>query len=273
MIITDGTRNTLTKGTGVPTAGSCISGGYVTMTNGLLYFRADVSPVVMLYGNGVWAPYTITQTGITTPATGLSASTVYYLYVYSNAGAPTLSLVTTTPTTQDGIQVMTGDATKLLIAVCRSDASGVIQASYTSWLYYNVYNRRKHVLTTFNGTTHTYATSAWRFYNNDATTLKTELMASGVDALFAGIWCYNQLAAAQFMVWISLCYDTTDGTNPSAVVSLGRWSDSYLYEIEGCNYTTFVPSQGYHTFNVVEYGYSAVVPTFSSPQYWIYFYA
>lgn len=83
-----------------------ISGGYVTRSGSNLLFAPEVSNKVYLYEDSIWKPKLIPDVGITTGATGLTASTDYFLYVYDNSGTLTLDLSTTYPTTtQNGIQV------------------------------------------------------------------------------------------------------------------------------------------------------------------------
>lgn len=65
------------------------------------------------------APETVPNGGISLAPTGLSASTLYYVYAYMNSGTMTLEASTTAPTedTTTGAQIKTGDATRSLVGM------------------------------------------------------------------------------------------------------------------------------------------------------------
>lgn len=93
--------------------------------------------------------------GVSIANTGLSASTLYYAYAYMNGATMTLELSTTGHTTgNNGIEVKTGDATRTLVGMIRTQGSTpgqfvdtAAQSFVASW-----YNRKTKALTNGGGT-------------------------------------------------------------------------------------------------------------------------
>lgn len=72
--------------------------------------------------NGI--PLTLPSAGVTASNSGLTASTVYYVYLAGTTASPSLVLSTTTHVTgSNGVEVMSGDATKTLVGMVYSNAS------------------------------------------------------------------------------------------------------------------------------------------------------
>jgi hypothetical protein len=69
--------------------------------------------------------YAIPDSGPTLSTGGLSSSTLYYIYVYDNAGTLTLEASATAYATQagTGIKIKSGDATRTLVGMARTDGS------------------------------------------------------------------------------------------------------------------------------------------------------
>lgn len=65
------------------------------------------------------ALYAIPSAGIILAATGATANTTYYVYVYDNAGTLTLERSTTGHATDsnNGIEIKSGDATRVLVGM------------------------------------------------------------------------------------------------------------------------------------------------------------
>lgn len=72
-------------------------------------------------------------TAIGVSTTGVAAGTTYYTYLYDNAGTLTLELSTTAPTTEYGLEVKTGETTKLLVGWVRTDESA---AQFVDSIFY-----------------------------------------------------------------------------------------------------------------------------------------
>lgn len=66
----------------------------------------------------------IPAVGVTIANTGLTASTLYYVYAYMNSGTMTLELSATGHSTHtDGVEIKTGDATRTLVGMIFTNAS------------------------------------------------------------------------------------------------------------------------------------------------------
>jgi len=68
---------------------------------------------------------TVPDAGVTLSTGGLSATTLYYIYAFMNSGTMTLEASTTAYATQSGtgIRVKSGDATRTLVGMARTDGS------------------------------------------------------------------------------------------------------------------------------------------------------
>lgn len=78
-------------------------------------------------GNGVMINglvYNIPSAGVTLANTGLTAATLYYIYVYNNAGTLTLEASTTAHATDTttGVEIKSGDATRTLVGKVYMDS-------------------------------------------------------------------------------------------------------------------------------------------------------
>lgn len=91
--------------------------------------------------NGI--PLQIPTAGITYTASGLAASTVYYVYLGGTTAAPVISLSTTAYVTgTNGVVVKSGDATQTLVGMVRTNASTQFVDSLASRTCLNWFNRR-----------------------------------------------------------------------------------------------------------------------------------
>lgn len=133
--------------------------GRLTLTSGLPVTTADVTAATTLYftpykgnrialfdGTATWKIYAFSELSIAVPAT---TSTMYDLFMYDNAGTPTLELTawandTTRATAlvlQNGVYVKTGATTRRYLGSCRTTGvSGQTEDSLVKryvWSYYN----------------------------------------------------------------------------------------------------------------------------------------
>jgi len=152
-----------------------VSGGYVSRSSTNIMFAPYSSDALWCYESGEWTYRRIPDSGITTAATGLTASTLYYLYAYSSSGSLTLDMSTTGTTTQNGILVKSGASSRTLVAYCYSNASGAITTvneDASTQLICNVFHKERISLVmqlttatwTYNSTTvrAQNANNAWR---------------------------------------------------------------------------------------------------------------
>lgn len=132
-------RLTLTSGTPVTTAN--VTGATT------LYFTPYKGNQIDLYTGSLWQRFTFTQFSIAVPAT---TSTLYDVWVYNNAGTPALELLAwssgtaraTALTTQDGVYVKSGDATRRYVgSMYTTGVSGQTADSDSNRFVWNYYNR------------------------------------------------------------------------------------------------------------------------------------
>jgi hypothetical protein len=91
--------------------------------------------------------YDIPQAGITISNAGLVASTVYFVYLYNNAGTLTLELSATVHATDAttlnwGVEIKSGDSTRTLVGMIATDTSTHFNDSAALRACLNWFNRR-----------------------------------------------------------------------------------------------------------------------------------
>jgi len=81
----------------------------------------------IVWGDGAYS-LTLSGYGCTITNSGLSNSTLYYVYVYSNSGVATLEISATGHTSQsNGDETKTGDASRLLVGMIYTTSGGLFQ--------------------------------------------------------------------------------------------------------------------------------------------------
>ena len=174
--------------------------------------------------NGVWYP--IPPSGLTISNSGLSASTLYFVYAYwtGSALAAEFSATGHSASTVDanaGTEIKTGDETRSLIGYIRTDASSqFVDTEAQRWVR-SWFNRRldKRGLNYTGATSSTVATSP--VVMNSAWILDFLLWANEVAT--ATIFCSAWNNTAGTVGLISLYWDGASRVSGNAVVP---WSDS-----------------------------------------------
>lgn len=93
----------------------------------------------IIWNNGA-SQLTLSGYGCTITNSGLSSSTLYYVYVYSNSGTATLEISTTGHSSQsNGDETKTGDTSRLLVGMIYTDASSNFrnQSQYANVISYH----------------------------------------------------------------------------------------------------------------------------------------
>lgn len=178
-----------------------ISGGYVSKVGTDLVYKTDVWTGVYLYESSEWKLYTIPAAGVSIACeSGLSPDTKYFLYLYRAAGVLTAELVTTEPTTQDGIYVQTGDKARLLVAFAYTDGSGKILDTTSVRSFANLYNCREVTLSASDTEdSWEYSSTTWReARGGTATRCYFCLPPTGIAELVAS--CYAASSETSGMV-------------------------------------------------------------------------
>ncbi len=91
-------------------------------------------------------PYQIPAAGVTVTNSGLGANTVYFVYAYMSAGTMTLELSATGHSTHTtGIEIKTGDSTRTLVGMVRTNASSEFVDDATNICVLSYFNRRRKI--------------------------------------------------------------------------------------------------------------------------------
>ncbi len=171
----------LTLETGVP-----ISTTDKTAKTTLYYTLTGVNGSRLpLYNGTYWQTYVLSA-DLSITMVGLTASTVYDVFVYDNNGTPTLEVLAWASTTarataltkQDGLWVKSGAATRLYLGTILIDAAGGACTDAVSRRgVYNAYNRIGRQILTYNSTASwTYSTAAWAEYNSGTGQVRGEFV-------------------------------------------------------------------------------------------------
>ena len=112
-----------------------------------LFFTPYRGNRVSLYSGGAWSSVTFAEVSLA--LTGLTAARPYDVWLYNNAGTPTLELLAWTNDTtratalavQDGIPVKTGDATRRLVGTIYTTAATTTEDSAARRYVWNAQHR------------------------------------------------------------------------------------------------------------------------------------
>lgn len=245
-------RLTLTTGTPVTTAN-------VTAAT-TLYFTPYRGNKIGLYDGATWHVRTFAELSITLAS--LTASRPYDVWCYDNSGTPALELLTWSSTTargtslayQDGVLVKSGAATRRYLGtICITSVTGQCEDSLTNRFVWNYYNRIRRPLFVSTTNSHTYTTSAFRAFNNDASMQVSFVIGVLEDSIPLSLIC-GVADTSTGGGYAGIGYDSsaapTDGTNNLQMIAvLGQANVQRL----GISYQHY-PAAGSHYYIVVEYG-------------------
>lgn len=198
-------------------------------------------------GSG-WQVGTVPSAGVTKDTTGLSASTLYYVYAYDSSGTLTLELSTTAYSvdTVTGLAIKTGDDTRLLVGLVRTNASTQFADSATQRFCLTWFNRHhRHATNTFSADRTTTSTS----FVELNTEIRIEFLAWSDEAVYAGAsggLANNTLGNTNQS---GLAFDGTTPTSTSGAVSYTGATATNLGTLAGAVVTTL--TEGYHYLTLV----------------------
>jgi hypothetical protein len=187
--------------------------------------------------------YPIPSAGVTVTNTGLSASTLYYVYALVSGGNVALELSTTTHATSAtsgnvGTEIKSGDDTRALVGIIRTTASGTFADSTTQRFVRSWFNRPTAVLnspgivnTSLNGV-----------IQEVTSTIRTEMVVFSGDVVsVAGAVSYfNSTSSAIIVLTMNL-----DGTTSLATNNVINGDGSGQVRAIGC-VGGIAPAEGYH---------------------------
>lgn len=222
-----------------------------------LYYVPYVGRMISLYDGERWMPVVYTEKSLNISA--YTASKPYDIWGYLSAGTLAMEgLVWTNSTTratalayQDGRLVKSGDATRLYLGTIYINSSGGqtddSEAKRNVWNYYNQKLRK---LYTYEATSHTYATAAFRLWNNSTTNNNREFtIGVAENSVTIGLYVSGSAADTSHPWYVGVSYDATNATldtpaRVSSTVATGM-------ELGAC--INHMPSAGNHYYAIVEY--------------------
>lgn len=155
------------------------SGQPVSTTNrtsqGTIYFTPYEGESIALWGPSRWKLYRLTERSL---ALSVANNRNYDIFIYNNAG--TLTLERSAPWTDDytradaltrldGVLVKASDVTRRYIGSIRGTGANITEDSDTRRFVWNQYNRVYRTLRNSSSSSHTYASSTLRYFNNSNT--------------------------------------------------------------------------------------------------------
>jgi hypothetical protein len=200
---------------------------------GTLYFTPYKGNRLALYTGEGWTAHTFAELSLS--LAGWPANTNFDIFIYDNAGTPTLEGVAWTDATtratalalQDGVYVKAGAATRRYLGTVRTVAAGQCEDSTARRFVWNYYNRVTRELRAIEPTASwTYQVNAWRPSNNNT--------ADGVGRVSFVVGVAETLVRAHHIAWgqnsaaSSYCPAgiALDATNTNHAQVLVGWSGS-----------------------------------------------
>lgn len=251
-------------------------GGRLTLTTGVpvtvaavtaaatVYFTPYKGDRIALYNtDGGWVFYTFTERSLSLAA--YTANKNYDIWLYLNAGTLTLDSTVWTDdttratalTTQNGIYVKTGDATRRYLGTIRITGTiGQTEDSLTKRYVWNYYNRVLRHLYSGDATGHSYTSATYRYWNNATTQIQFVIGVSEDSHIFT-------------LAGRAIVTATTAGRMARLFLFLDSVAAPYRFNALGFS-TTWIEEQGVGLVIdpnavVAGYHYLAVIESVSSP--------
>jgi hypothetical protein len=263
-------RLTLQTGVAVPTSDQTAKTTlYYTLTQ-------TTGSILPLYSGAYWQGHAVSA-DLSISLAGLSASTVYDVFVYDNAGTPTLELLAWASSTaratglgvQNGMLVKAGAATRLYLGTILADvAGGACTDGINRRGVWNQYNQAHRWVQCYNSTgSWTYATAAWRELNGGTGMVRGEFVIGRREGsilnLIAPHWDVTSGQVAQLEVVLN-------AVTGASATRLNFWITSYQtkrYEITDIdNAAVYIPPMGYNYLSMVEWASGGTTPAFTGGQ-------
>lgn len=262
-----GTVTSIVAGTGL-SGGTITSSGTIALTAPLGQVRLDKSGANLrlcprngnlLTINGVNA--TLSTSCITLAATGLSASTTYYIYATASGGAVTAleASATARATHSDGTQIKSGDATRALVGLARTTSGTAWADTDAQRLVRSWFNRPAVTGTAAFTAQRSTSSTSWAELNSE---IRVEMLVWDDEAVVAALngYAFSSTSATSYS---SVGFDGTTNEGSSANFGTSGGAIGYSRAKSGL-------SEGYHYATMlgrVSSGtgtYSALSPDFTS---------
>jgi hypothetical protein len=252
----------LTLTSGVPVTASDVIGG----TN--VYFTPYTGNFIGLYNGASWATYTFTEL---TLALGTVISDLPYdVFIYLSGGSPAIEKLAwtngttraTALTTQNGVLVKSGDATRRYVGTFYTTSTTTTEDSANKRYLWNYYNRSQKQLVAVDTTdSWTYSTASWRAANNNTTDgVGRFSVVIGYQedriTVFRTCMVYNGTANARVAIGIGVDSVTVN----SAQILGGGYASSFPTPTAAAIYCNAL-SAGHHYIQSLEYAESGGTTT------------
>ena len=217
-----------------------IAGGRLTLTTGVPVTTGDVTAAstlyytpyndnrISLYDGFGWWTYSFSELSLA--LSGLTSGKPYDVFVYSNAGTPTLELTAWTNDTtratalvyQDGILVKSGAATRRYLGTLYTTGTTTTEDSKANRYLWNYYNRIDRAMERKETTASwTYSTATFRQANGSTSNQLNFIIGVAEDAVYAdllGLSAFNSVASFQAIACgLGLDSTTVDSSSISGV--------------------------------------------------------
>ncbi len=231
-----------------------------------IYFTPCAGNRITLYTSSVWKLFTFSELSLA--LSGLTTGKNYDIFIYNNSGTAALELGaawtsdtvrSTALTTQDGVWVKSGDATRRYIGTFRATSATTTADADSNRLLWNLCNRTKRSLLVLDATdTWTYAASPWR--QTRATGTNMFGIVIGINDSMLGVRALLQSGSATGMPWVSTGIGI-DSTTASSALLMGGTSNANLSTQLWADYLGY-PGEGYHAINWLETTDASATVTF-----------
>jgi len=228
-----------------------------------LYFTPYRGNRIALYDGSKWVMRQAAELNIDVP----DATNVYDVFIYDSSGILGSELVawsTTTAratalTTQDGVLVKSGDATRRYVGsfYCTTAGNGQTEDSVANRYIWNYYNRIPRPLRVVGTSSWNYTTATWRQANNSSTNQLNFVVGWAEDAMTADVVA-NFSNTASAIGYAGIAYDSTTAPASNMISSLNAGTTNNMST--RANVTVY-PAVGKHYISWLEYSQASGTTT------------
>lgn len=230
---------------------------------GTLYFTPFAGNRVGLYDGTRWGLHAFTELSLALSA--LTSGKNYDVFLYDNAGTPTLELSaawtddTTRAdalTTQDGVLVKSGATTRRYLGTIRTTGTTTTEDSTTKRFVWNYYNRTDRTLLKQDTTASwTYTSASWRATNNSSSN-RIEVVTGAVGGVLRASVAAAIEAASGRDSAIGMGLDST--TSPVTMLGVyANYSATTTLISSGYAHADIFIPLGYHYVSGMEFGHAS----------------
>jgi hypothetical protein len=230
-------------GSSTPNPGLC--DGRLTLTTAVPVTQADVTGATTVFfapfngsrlalfdGVSAWVEFTFTELSLALGT--LIAARPYDVFVFNNAGTPTLEFLAWTNDTtratalvkQDGVWVLTGATTRRYLGTFYTTATTTTEDSAAKRFLWNQYNRMARPMSVIEATdTWTYTLATWRQARATTTNQLDVVCGNAEDSIDIGVVASASNTAASIDRMVSIGPDSTTVPAPTALRGFSAMED------------------------------------------------